>query len=97
MNSRKGTGIVQQRTKRQWRHIAGAALMMATCLTCGATWAKGGETSINAEVGGLFIPASRSELVVVPQDIAQILVADPAIADVHVIGAKRIAFIGKNI
>ena len=53
--------------------------------------------NINSEVGGLFVPVSRSELVVVPQEIAEVIVADPDIADVHVIGAKRVAFIGKKL
>lgn len=53
--------------------------------------------SLNSEAGGLYVPLSRSELVIVPQDIAEVIVADPDIADVHVIGAKRVAFIGKKI
>jgi len=71
-----------------------AALMVATSLGSGAFAAA---KSINSEVGGLFIPTSRSELVIVPSDIAEVIVADPDIADVHVIGAKRVAFIGKKI
>lgn len=47
--------------------------------------------------GGVYIPVSRSELVVVPRDISQVLVADPTIADVYVIGTRRIAIIGKAI
>ena len=47
--------------------------------------------------GGLYIPISRSELVVLPQDVAQVLIADPDISDVHVIGSKRVAFIGKKM
>ena len=80
-----------------------AALMLTTSLADTAAFAapaaKAASTSrsINSEVGGLFIPVSRSELVVVPQDIAEVIVADPDIADVHVIGAKRVAFIGKKI
>ncbi len=70
-----------------------AALLMAMPLASGAI----PEKNMNAEVGGLFVPASRSELVIVPQDIAEVIVADPDIADVHIIGAKRVAFIGKKI
>jgi pilus assembly protein CpaC len=78
------------------------ALLLTTSLTCGALAAPSSAAApvpknINSEVGGLFVPASRSELVVVPQDIAEVIIADPDIADVHVIGAKRVAFIGKKI
>ncbi len=51
----------------------------------------------NGDVGGVFVPKSRSELVVVPRDIAEVVIADPDIADVHVIGSKRVIFIGKKI
>lgn len=82
-------------------------------MTCGWKWAKYAVCSLcllttpylahaagktmNSEVGGLFIPVSRSELVIVPSDIAEVIVADPDIADVHVIGSKRVTFIGKKI
>ena len=56
-----------------------------------------GAPSMNSEVGGLFVPVSRSELVVVPHDIAEVIIADPEIADVHVIGSRRLAVIGKKI
>jgi len=53
--------------------------------------------SVSSEVGGIFVPMSRAELIVLPTDMSEILIADPAIADVHVVGSKRIAFIGKSI
>ncbi len=59
--------------------------------------AGNGAPSINSEAGGLFVPVSRSELIVVPRDIAEVIIADPEIADVHVIGSRRIAVIGKKI
>jgi len=78
----------------------GLALLTLACFAftgSEAISAKSETKSINSEAGGLFIPVSRSELVIVPQDIAEVIVADPEIADVHVIGAKRVAFIGKKI
>ncbi|HEU5047061.1 MAG TPA: type II and III secretion system protein family protein [Rickettsiales bacterium] len=53
--------------------------------------------SMDNLVGGLFVPVSRSELVVVPTDISEVLIADPSIADVHVIGERRLAIIGNQI
>ena len=53
--------------------------------------------SVSSEVGGVFVPMSRAELIVLPTDMSEILIADPSIADVHVVGSKRIAFIGKAI
>lgn len=47
--------------------------------------------------GGVFLPVSRAELIVVPKDIAQILIADPSVVDVHVIGTRRVALIGKSV
>lgn len=46
---------------------------------------------------GLYIPVSRSELVILPQDVAQVLIADPDISDVHVVGSQRIIFVGKKM
>ena len=53
--------------------------------------------SVSSEVGGVFVPMSRAELIVLPSDMSEILIADPSIADVHVVGSKRVAFIGKAI
>lgn len=71
--------------------FAAVALLLAVFST-GSALAKGG-----LENGGLYIPLSRSELMVLPQDVAQVLIADPDISDVHVIGSKRVAFIGKKM
>ena len=53
--------------------------------------------SLDEEAGGLYIPYSRSVLVLANEDIAEVLIADPDVADVHVIGTKHIAFIGKKL
>lgn len=85
-------------SNRQWRkNVMGTVLLIAASLACGGVQAAKESKNIHHEVGGLFIPVSRSELVIVPHDIAQVLVADPDIADVHVIGSKHVAFIGKRI
>lgn len=72
-----------------------SALLAGTCLTPDTSFSA--PRDIHSEVGGLFVPASRSELVVVPSDIAEVVVSDPEIADVHVVGARRVIFVGKKI
>jgi pilus assembly protein CpaC len=53
--------------------------------------------TLDQEAGGLYIPYSRSVLVLADDDISEVLIADPDVADVHVIGSKHIAFIGKKL
>lgn len=45
----------------------------------------------------IYIPVSRSELTVLPDEVSQVLIADPEISDVHVLGSKRLVFLGKKI
>ncbi len=79
---------------RFWLRTAACVMLaIAPPSFCAAKAAK----DMNTEAGGLYIPVSRSELVVVPSDIAEVIVADPDIADVHVIGFKHVAFVGKKI
>lgn len=74
-----------------------SSLVIVGCLSfAGAAYAAG-KVKKHSESGSIFVPASRSELVVVQHDIAEIVVADPEIADVHVIGSKRVVLIGKKI
>lgn len=53
--------------------------------------------TMHTEAGGLYVPVGRSELVVAPGDVSEVLIADPEVSDVHVIGTRRIAFIGKKM
>lgn len=55
------------------------------------------EKVLPANTGSIYVPQNRSELVILPQDVAQVLIANPEIADVHIIGSKRVAFLGKNM
>jgi len=66
--------------------------MLAAAPACAAS-----HNSVNDEAGGLYVPLNRSELVVVPEDISEVLIASPDIADVHVIGSRHVAFIGKKL
>jgi len=59
--------------------------------------AKNSQHGDNLSVGGILVPVSRAQLVIVPRDISEALIADPDIADIHVIGSRRIAVIGKKI
>jgi len=79
-------------------------IIWAQALICSMAFASVGviseaanNRSMNNEAGGLYIPVSRSELVIVPKEIAEVIVADPDIADVHVIGNRHVAFIGKKL
>lgn len=74
------------------------SLLAAICLfSCAALTGPAYSRSSDNESGGLYVPQSRSELVILPEDVAQVLIADPEISDVQVIGSKRIAFIGKKV
>lgn len=59
--------------------------------------AKGTQHTDNLSVGGILVPVSRAQLIIVPRDISEVLIADPNVADVHVIGSRRIAIIGKKL
>lgn len=77
------------------RKCLAVAVVCASVLTAAPSEVMAG--NMNSLVGGLFVPASRSELVVVPRDISEVIIADPTIADVHVVGSRRIAVIGNKI
>lgn len=59
--------------------------------------AMAAEKVLPVDAGSVYIPINRSELVILPQDVAQVLIANPEISDVHVIGSKRVAFLGKSM
>lgn len=46
---------------------------------------------------GLVVPKDRSQLIIAPREMAEVLVANPAIADVHVHGASRLSVIGRQL
>lgn len=77
--------------------------MVSATFICISTYdvsaAKGtqGQHTDNLSVGGVLVPVSRAQLIIVPRDISEVLIADPSIADVHVIGSRRIAIIGKKL
>jgi pilus assembly protein CpaC len=74
------------------KKVVTAAVCASAIMYASSSTALAGELG-----GGVFIPISRSELIVVPRDISEIIIADPDIADVHVIGSRRIAIVGKKI
>lgn len=51
---------------------------------------------VNAS-SNLNIPVNRSELIVVPEMMAEVTVADPSVADVVVHGGTRLSIVGKSI
>ena len=57
----------------------------------------GGNVAVAADKSNLVVPINRSELVVAPSEMAEVIVANPAIADVHVHGATRVSIIGKQL
>ena len=83
-----------RKTTFQYAYYLALAFSVSVACTADAANKK---TVRHHESGGVFVPASRSELIVVQRDIAEIVVADPEIADVHVIGSKRVVLIGKKI
>ncbi len=50
-----------------------------------------------AQAGQMVIPVSRSELIEVPVDMGEVIVANPNIADVYVHGKNKVSIIGKSI
>jgi pilus assembly protein CpaC len=89
MRIRQGIPLMSRTKTLKYIALCSVLLLVANS----PVFAKG----LNEEAGGLFVPVSRSELVVVPHNIAEVLVADPDIADVHVIGNTRVVFVGKKI
>lgn len=79
------------------KRTAPHAIVAAALLFTPAAFAAEKEKPARIDTGSVYIPVSRSELIVLPQDVAQVLIADPEISDVHVIGSKRVAFIGKKM
>ncbi len=77
--------------------ITVATFMLACAPMSGILAASGPKHVKTLPAGGVLVPISRSELVVVPRDIGEVIVADPDTADVHVIGSRHIAIIGKKL
>jgi pilus assembly protein CpaC len=53
--------------------------------------------SVPANAENLVVPVNRSALVSLPRDMAEVMVANPKIADIHVHGLTDISVIGKQI
>lgn len=64
-------------------------LVLALVLGCSAVSA-----SVASDV---LVPVSRSELVEVPVEMGEVIVADPTIADVYVHGKNKVSIIGKSL
>lgn len=45
----------------------------------------------------MTVPLHRSEIISLPSDLSQVLVANPNIADVYVHGSNKISVVGKNV
>ncbi len=85
----------------KWLGISISGTLISILLVCAfapfARAARIGYHGENLSVGGILVPVSRAQLVVVPRDISQVIIADPDVADVHVVGPRKIAVIGKKI
>ena len=46
---------------------------------------------------GLIVPKDRSQLIVAPREMAEVLIANPSVADIHVHGATRVSVVGKRL
>ena len=75
-------------SQARMRQVAIAALL--TTLVVGVVLLS--STAIAAE--SLLIPKDRSQLILAPREMAEVLITNPAIADVHVHGATRISVMG---
>jgi pilus assembly protein CpaC len=74
------------------RHLFAALLIISGVLSSVA------EVKADASGESLFIPVSRSELIsLTSDDIAEVIVADPDVADVFVHGTNHISVIGKAL
>lgn len=51
----------------------------------------------SASAADVFVPVSRAELVSFGSDMSEVIVADPAIADVHNHGTRQLSIIGKKM
>ncbi len=78
-----------------FKRKASNIMVAAALLVSSAAFAA--EKPVPVDSGAVYIPMNRSELVILQQDVAQVLIANPEISDVHVVGSKRVAFLGKTM
>jgi pilus assembly protein CpaC len=78
--------MLQLINKRLMRCVAVLGLMAAVLLTAGGSHAD----------DGMVIPVYRSQLVVLPEGMAEVVVAKPEIADVYVHGPTRATVVAKE-
>lgn len=53
--------------------------------------------SLQAAAAKFYVPINRSEVVTLPVELAEVIVANPAIADIYVHGKDKISVIGKSL
>ncbi len=73
---------------------------MMKAMTCTVALALGFAAFISEALAAttqIQVPVSRSELLVLPEGIEQVVIADPNIADVFVHGATRVSVVGKAL
>ena len=51
----------------------------------------------SAMAAGLMVPVGRSELIEVPADMGEVIVANPDVADIYVHGKRKVSVIGKDL
>ncbi len=57
-----------------------------------------GASAVSASMASdVLVPVSRSELIEVPVEMGEVIVADPVIADVYVHGKNKVSVIGKSL
>ncbi len=52
---------------------------------------------LSANAADIFVPASRSTLIKSPKPMGEVIVADPAVADIHAHGTHYLSVIGKRV
>lgn len=50
-----------------------------------------------SQAADILVPVSRSELIEVPVEMGEVIVADPRVADVYVHGKNKVSIIGKSL
>ena len=69
------------------RGLAGLLVLAGTC------WVSSAQAADNE----ITVPINRSELISLPADISEVIIANPEIADVYVHGKSKVSVIGRRV
>ena len=67
--------------------------LLGLLVLAGTSWVSGAQAADNE----ITVPINRSELISLPADISEVIIANPEIADVYVHGKSKVSVIGRRV